>query len=358
MINVTKPFLPPIEDYQKYLEGIWERNWLTNSGPLVTELEKKLQEYLGVKHLLFTNNGTFVLQMALKLLEKNGEVITSPFSYVATTNAILWEGFTPVFVDINETDLCIDASKIEAAITPETVAILATHVYGNPCNIEAIETIAKEHNLKVIYDGAHAFGSKYKGKQILSYGDIATCSFHATKLYHTIEGGCIITDDDATAQKLKLMRSFGHVVDDYFSIGINAKNSEFHAAMGLCNLPHLPEIIAKRKNLCKTYQTLIKELPLQVPVALEGAEYNYAYFPVVFPAEETMHKAIKLLAEKNITSRRYFYPSLNQLPFIKYDYSCPLSESISLRALSLPLYTELKEEEVTIIVATIKQAFY
>jgi dTDP-4-amino-4,6-dideoxygalactose transaminase len=357
MINVTKSFLPPIEEYQKYLEGIWERNWLTNNGPLVNELEKKLQEYLGVKHFLFANNGTVVLQMALKLLEKKGEVITTPFSYVATTNAILWEGFTPVFVDINETDFCIDASKIEASITPETVAILATHVYGNPCNIEAIETIAKQYNLKVIYDGAHAFGSKYKGKQILSYGDIATCSFHATKLYHTIEGGCIITDDDTVAQQLKWMRSFGHVVDDYFSIGINAKNSEFHAAMGLCNLPHLSEIISKRKNLCKTYQTLIKELPLQIPLALEGVEYNYAYFPVVFPTEETMDKAIKLLVEKNISPRRYFYPSLNQLPFIKHDYSCPVSESISLRALSLPLYTELKVEEVNMIVETIKQAF-
>ncbi len=357
MIPVTIPFLPPIEEYTEILKGIWERNWLTNSGPLVIELEKKLQEYLGVKHFLFTNNGTVVLQMALKLLEKKGEVITTPFSYVATTNVILWEGFKPVFVDINETDFCIDATKIEATITSKTVAILATHVYGNPCNIEAIEAIAQQHKLKVIYDGAHAFGSKYKGKQILSYGDIATCSFHATKLYHTIEGGCIIADDDNVAQKLKWMRSFGHVGDDYFSMGINGKNSEFHAAMGLCNFSHLPEITSKRKNICEAYQKLIKDLPLQTPVALEGTEYNSAYFPVVFPTEETMEKARKLLAEKKIFPRRYFYPSLNQLPFIEHDYSCPVSESISLRALSLPLYTELKEEEVTLIVETIKQAF-
>ena len=357
MINVTKPFLPPIEEYQKYLAGIWQREWLTNNGPLVAELEKKLQEYLGVKHFLFNTNGTIVLQMALKLLKKKGEVITTPFSYVATTNAILWEGFKPVFVDINETDFCINASKIEAVITSETVAILATHVYGNPCNIEAIEAIANQYKLKVIYDGAHAFGSKYKGKHILSYGDIATCSFHATKLYHTIEGGCIIANNDMDAQQLKWMRSFGHVGDDYFSMGINGKNSEFHAAMGLCNFPYLSEIIFKRKNLCEAYQTLIKDLPLKIPVALEGTEYNYSYFPVVFPTEDSMDKARKLLAEKKIFPRRYFFPSLNKLSFIEHRYSCPVSESISLRALSLPLYTELKEEEVKMIVETIKEAF-
>lgn len=357
MIPVTKPFLPPIEEYKNYIDGIWERNWLTNGGPLVNELENILKDYLGVKHFLFTNNGTVVLQMALKLLEKNGEVITTPFSYVATTNVILWEGFKPVFVDINETDFCIDANKIEAAITLDTVAILATHVYGNPCNVEAIEAIAKKYNLKVIYDAAHAFGSKYKGKQILTYGDFATCSFHATKLYHTTEGGCIITNNDEAAQKLKWMRSFGHEGDDYFSLGINGKNSEFHAAMGLCNFPYLSEIISKRKNLCETYKKLIQDLPLQIPLALEGTEYNSAYFPVVFPTEEIMEKVRKLFAEKKIFPRRYFYPSLNQLPFIKHDYSCPISESISSRALSLPLYTELKEKDVAMIVETLKQVF-
>ncbi|GAE63812.1 putative aminotransferase [Chryseobacterium indologenes NBRC 14944] len=193
MIPVTKPFLPPKEEYNAYLEGIWKRNWLTNMGPLASQLEMELKKYLKVNHLLFVTNGTIAIQMAIKALEITGEIITTPFSFIATTSTIVWEGCTPVFVDIDSKSLCIDPNKIEQAITENTQAILATHVYGNPCDVEAIEIIAKKYNLKVIYDAAHAFGVKLNGKSIFEYGDISTCSLHATKLYHTVEGGLIIT---------------------------------------------------------------------------------------------------------------------------------------------------------------------
>ena len=253
MINVTKSYLPDFDEYSQYLKGIWERVYLTNDGPLVRELEVQLKEYLGVKHLKFCTNGTIVLQMALKALDITKEVITTPFSYCATTNAILWAGCTPVFADIRPDDFCIDADLIEPLITENTQAIMATHVYGNACRIEQIQAIADRFNLKVIYDAAHTFGARYHDRSILSYGDVATCSFHATKVFHTVEGGCIVTDDDALAEKLTLYRSFGHKNDDYYSIGINGKNSEFHAAMGLCNLPKVPQLIAARKQVFGWY---------------------------------------------------------------------------------------------------------
>ncbi len=223
MINVTKTFLPPIEEYTAMLKRAWDKTWITNNGELVVELEEKLKSYLGVRNLWFCNNGTTVLQIALKALQITGEVITTPFSYVATTNAILWENCSPVFVDINPLNFCIDASKIEDSITERTQAILATHVYGYPCDTVAIKSIAKKHNLKVIYDGAHSFGTKFLGQSIFNYGDISTCSFHATKLFHTGEGGCIVTRDKLLMRQLFLYSHFGHIGDDYYSIGINGK---------------------------------------------------------------------------------------------------------------------------------------
>ncbi len=208
MIPVTQPFLPPQEEYQKYLAGIWKRNWLTNMGPLASQLEMELKDYLKVKHLLFVTNGTVAIQMAIKALEISGEIITTPFSFIATTSSIVWEGCVPVFVDIDDQSLCIDAKKIEEAITEKTTAILATHVYGNPCDVEAIEVIAKKHNLKVIYDAAHAFGVEVNGKSIFEYGDISTCSLHATKLYHSIEGGLIVTKNPDLLKKLAYIRNF------------------------------------------------------------------------------------------------------------------------------------------------------
>src|SRR5690554_5232433 len=254
MILVTKPFLPPQEEYQHYLNKIWQSGWLTNMGPLSVELEKRLAIHLKVKNLLFVTNGTIALQMAIKALELKGEVITTPFSFVATTSSIVWEGCTPVFVDIDPNSLNIDANKIEAAITPNTSAILATHVYGNPCDVLAIEKIAKKHNLKVIYDGAHAFGVEVYGKSIFEYGDISICSLHATKLYHSIEGGLIITKDPELLRKLAFIRNFGFNGPEAFAeLGINGKNSEFHAAMGLANFEYIDAIHKKRKLLTERY---------------------------------------------------------------------------------------------------------
>jgi dTDP-4-amino-4,6-dideoxygalactose transaminase len=346
MINVTKAFLPPFEDYSRILQRAWEKAWLTNNGELVQELEQKLKTFLGVKNFLLTNNGTVVLQMALKALGVTKEVITTPFSYVATTNAILWEGCTPVFVDINPQTFCIDPAQIEQAITENTQAILATHVYGLPCDVEEIEAIAQRHGLKVIYDGAHAFGCQYKGKALLNYGDISTCSFHATKLFHTVEGGCIICPDDEVNEKVYLFRQFGHIGDDYYSIGINGKSSEFHAAMGLAVLPHLPGLIEARKALFMQYNALLQghvRLPFY---ELPDFEYNYSYYPVVFEDEATLVEVKEKLMQNNIYPRRYFYPSLNTLPFLSGSNQCPVSEDISSRVLCLPLYHDLQPEEV------------
>lgn len=356
MINVTRPYLPPYNEYSRLLEGVWERQWLTNNGPLVQELEAKLKNYLGVKHLLYVNNGTIALQIALKALGLKGEIITTPFSYVATTNTILWENCKPVFADIKPTDFNIDPEKIEALITKDTIAILATHVYGNPCNIESIEKIASKHNIRVIYDGAHAFGALYKNKQVLSYGDIATCSFHATKIFHTVEGGAIITNDDVLAEKMALYRQFGHVGDDHYSIGINGKSSEIHAAMGLCLLPMMENFISKRKAITELYNQLLKSLPLQTPLPLPQTVQNYSYYPVVTQTEAQLLKIKAALQNNGITTRRYFYPSLNNLPQNTGEV-CPVSETVSVRALALPIYYELADETVYNICAVIKSCF-
>ena len=346
MINVTKTFLPPFEEYMAVLKRAWDKSWITNNGELVQELELKLKHYLGVQHLLFTSNGTLPLQMALKVYGFSKEIITTPFSYVATTNAILWERCTPVFTDIDPDTLCIDADKIEEAITPNTQAIMATHVYGIPCDVEKIDAIARKHDLKVIYDAAHAFGCSYKGKSLLSYGDISTCSFHATKVFHTGEGGCIITNDEDIEKKLYLLRSFGHIGDDYFSEGINAKNSELHAAMGLSVLPAMAEIITARKAVSELYDRLLNFQTLQRPVFDKNQDYNYAYYPVIFPSEETLLKVKDALFSNGISCRRYFYPSLNNLPFLSSKQACPVSEDISRRVMALPLYHSLDSPDI------------
>lgn len=357
MINVTKSYLPSFEEYAAILKRAWEKSWLTNNGELVQELEIKLREYLDVKNLWFASNGTVVLQMALKALSVTKEVITTSFSYVATTNSILWEGCKPVFVDIDPQTFCIDVTKIEAAITKDTQAILATHVYGFPCDVEAIDAIAKKYNLKIIYDGAHAFGVQYKGKALLSYGDISTCSFHATKLFHTVEGGCIIANDDNVSRSLMLYRSFGHIADDYFTIGINAKNSEFHAAMGLALLPKVEQIITERKNIFDTYNNFLPGNVVKPSLSFQSLEYNYAYFAILFENETSLLKAKKKLEENQVNTRRYFYPSLNLLPqVVGSTQSCPVSEDISKRVLCLPIYPGLQEAEIIMICKIIRES--
>ncbi|MBS1656802.1 MAG: DegT/DnrJ/EryC1/StrS family aminotransferase [Bacteroidetes bacterium] len=352
MINVTKTYLPPIEEYYDYLKKIWEHGWVTNNGPLVQELEQKLKDYLGVKHLIFCSNGTIALQIAIKALGLKREIITTPFSYVATVNSILWENCTPVFVDIDPNTLCIDANKIEEAITENTEAILAVHVYGIPCDVKGIGSIAAKQKLKVIYDGAHAFGVKLNGTSVFNFGDVSTCSFHATKLFHTVEGGAIITNDDELAQKIIHHRQFGHSGDDYFCLGVNGKNSEMHAAMGLCNLPKVDWLIKKRKEIFMWYTRLLagsRNKTLEIPA---GVEYNYAYFPAIFSSEREMLAMRKELENDGVFTRRYFFPSLNSLPHYKGS-TCPVSEDVSRRVLSLPLSHDLTYEEVERICSSV-----
>lgn len=355
-INVTKAFLPPIEEYTQYLQGIWERVHLTNAGPLVLELEEKLRCELGIKHLFFVSNGTIALQIAIKALEIKGEIITTPFSYVATTSAIKWEGCEPVFVDIDQNDLCIDPSLLERAISPRTSAILATHVYGNPCDVIGIQEIATRYNLPVIYDAAHAFGVKHKGKSLLTYGTISTLSFHATKLFHTTEGGAIITNDDALAHKIAYMRNFGHNGPEAFwGVGVNGKNSEFHAAMGLSVLPYVPAIIKRRRELSELYDQLLFGSGIVRPIIRAETEYNYAYYPVLIPSEADLLKVQARLVEAGIIPRRYFYPSLSELPYAN-EQRMPIAEDIATRVLCLPLYYELGIEQVNTICSVIKSA--
>lgn len=350
MIPVTKPFLPPREVYDKFVDGIWHRQWLTNMGPLASQLEMDLKDFLQVNHLLFVTNGTVALQMALKALAVSGEVITTPFSFVATTSSIVWEGCQPVFVDIDPQSLNIDPTKIEAAITAKTSAILATHVYGNPCDVEAIERIAKKHKLKVIYDGAHAFGVKVNGRSVFEYGDVSICSLHATKLYHSIEGGLIITKDPELLKKLASMRNFGiSGFESFADLGINAKNSEFHAAMGLANLELVNGIMEKRVALIHRYESKLKNFKAFRPKWHDKSANNGAYLPYVLESEELLIKIKKELDGHEIFTRRYFYPSLAKaLPYLD-PVEMPVTDSIAKRVLCLPLFFELTFEEVDII---------
>jgi len=350
MIPVTKPFLPPREEYNKYLNDIWDRQWLTNNGPLVNELETRLKQYLHVSNLLFVANGTIALQMAIKALDLKGEIITTPFSYVATTSTIVWENCTPVFVDIDPLTFNIDASQIEAAITENTSAIMATHVFGNACNIDVIQAIASKHNLKVIYDAAHCFGSLYNGKSVFEYGDISTCSFHATKIFHTVEGGAVFTPQADVSDRMGLLRNFGHTSPVTFDgIGVNAKNSEFHAAMGLCCIEHMDEIFKVRKKQWQHYKSALQESnKVQLLTITKGCDFNCAYFPVVFENEEVLLKVTAALNLQYVQPRRYFYPSLNTLDYVNNN-SCPQSESIAKRVLCLPIYHTLRKEDQDMI---------
>lgn len=354
-IYVTKSYMPPIKEYEKYIESIYSSGVLTNQGPLATELENKLSSYLGVKNFQYVTNGTIALQLALAALDiDGGEVITTPFSYVATTTSILWERCTPVFVDIEPDNFTIDTNKIEQAITPNTKAIMPVHVFGYACDVEKIQEIADKHNLKVIYDGAHAFASRFKGKSLLSYGDITTCSFHATKLFHTIEGGACIIKEKDVSDKLELQRKFGHYYDDYRCVGINGKQSEINAAMGLANYPYIGKIITERKRVSNLYD---KELSILVqrPKQQLDLEYNYAYYPVVFKSENELLKVLNALNKHDIYARRYFWPSLNNLPYLKETNKCGVSEDISSRIACLPLYPDLSNEDVLLISKIIKE---
>lgn len=356
MINVTKTFLPDKERYKSYIDTIYTNGWVTNGGPLVQELEKKLAKYLGVKNIVLVANGTVALEIAYRVLGLKGFVVTTPFSFVATTSSLVTNGLLPIFADIDPKTFNISANKIEDSITQNTSAILGVHVYGNPCNVEEIETIAKNRNLKVIYDAAHAFGVKYKDKSILEYGDISTLSFHATKLFHTIEGGALIINDDDLVQKARYLINFGiENTESIPELGTNAKMNEFEAAMGLCILEDLPWIFEKRSEIAERYYAELDRLvhfQKKEPYAFQ----NNSYFPVLFDSESQLKKVEAALHQESIYPRRYFYPSLDTLNYIEPKQFCIHARDISKRVLCLPLFPELSEADQMHICAIIKTA--
>jgi dTDP-4-amino-4,6-dideoxygalactose transaminase len=353
MIPVTKSFLPPINEYLAHVQRAYNNQWLTNRGELVLELEEKLKAYLNIDNILITNNGTIPLQIAIKLLGNGGEIITTPFSYVATTASIAWEGCTPIFVDIHPEYLTIDETKIEAAITEKTTCILATHVFGNPCNVEEIEKIAKKHNLKVIYDAAHCFGVTYKGKSIFEYGDVSTSSFHATKLFHTGEGGAVFCKDSDLFHRIYYSHNFGHNGPlAFYGLGINGKISELQAAMGLAVLPYMSKILESRKEVVGYYNANLDFSRSRKLEIRNLTNWNFSYYPVVFESETKLLDVQKKLNQNNIFPRRYFYPSLNTLSYVKHK-NMKVSDRVSASILCLPLYDGLSQEDVDRVIHVI-----
>lgn len=349
-IYVTMPTLAPLEEVNELMQGIWESGIMTHNGPLVQRFEKEVCEYLNVPQMVSCCNGTIGLQMAIRALRLKGEIITTPFTFIATINSILWEGCTPVFVDIDPETLCIDPKKIEEKITYHTVGIMPVHVFGNCCDIEAIDAIAKKHHLKVIYDACHSVGVNYKGQSVFNYGDISVTSFHATKMLNTTEGGGCFTLDKELDEKLRRIRFFGFenhadIVED----GTNGKMTEVHAAVGLANLKYLDAALADRKRKYAMYKdALSKDSSLTFQKINGGC--NYSYFPVIFKDEETLLKVQARLNENHIFPRRYFYPSVNTFTKLIPYTPMPVSEDIASRILCLPLYYTLSEEDMMRII--------
>ena len=350
-VNVTRATLPPLEEYTQKLAEIFASRQLTNQSENARELERRLSGFLDSPTLLACANGTLALQLAIRHLGLSGrKVITTPFTYVATVSALLWEGCEPVFADIDPGTFCLDPESVRAKLAEHSDAagILPVHVFGNAADVKAIGEIAAEHDLKVLYDAAHAFGSRLDGRSLFGYGDAATGSFHSTKLFHTVEGGCVATGDAADSGPLQLLRAFGHVNDNHYCLGINAKMSELHAAMGLCLLPRVPELIRARAEKTNLYDQLL-DFPANDclrPVSLApGLEWNHAYYPLVFANSKTLEKAMANLAKENIHPRRYFYPSLTRLPYLK-PQQAPAADDIATRILCLPLWAEMENEIV------------
>lgn len=366
MIPVTKPYLPDREKLNRYIDGIYEREWLTNNGPLLQELTKRLENYLGVENLLLVSNGTLALQIAYRALGihepvagVNAEAITTPFTFIATASSLKWEGITPVFADIDPNTLCLDPESIRSAITPNTRAIVPVHVYGNSCNVEKIAELAESNGLKVIYDAAHAFGVNFKGESLLKWGDAATLSFHATKVFHTIEGGAIVFKRKEDLEQAKLLINFGIQSPDVISsTGINAKMNEFQAAMGLCVLDDIELIISQRKKIIERYNAVFNDL--EGVHALESntdTSGNGAYYPILFSTENQLKRVIEALKAEDIISRRYFFPSLDTLTTLDSlkDPSCSISRNIASRVLCLPLYHKLLDSDIDRIAEIIRR---
>jgi len=333
-----------------YIDRIYRTGWVTNSGELVQELQGRLEEYLGVRHVLPVANGTLALQIAFKLLGLKGEVVTTPFSFIATASSLVWEGLRPVFADIDPETLNLDVAQIEKAITARTSAILPVHVFGNPCDVEAIEDLAARHGLQVIYDAAHAFGINYQGESLLRWGDVATLSFHATKVFHTVEGGALVIQDDELYEQAYKMVNFGITGPESIeTLGINGKMNEFEAAMGLSLLDSVGARIAARKKIAQFYDD---HLPASLgrQQRVRGATENHGYYPVLFESEEVVREVERRLLEKDVRPRRYFYPPLNELPFLGgSSQSVPVASGISRRILCLPIYPDLSVDDCGMI---------
>ncbi|HBC3489961.1 DegT/DnrJ/EryC1/StrS family aminotransferase [Vibrio alginolyticus] len=353
MLNVTQSYLPSKKKYKSYVDDIYSSCHLTNSGPLQKELERRLESYLGVKHVICVANGSVALQVAYKALELRGKVITTPFSFAATSSTLVWEGLEPVYCDIDENTLNLDPNLLESLIDDYTSCILPVHVFGNPCDVENIGKIASEHNLKVIYDAAHAFSVNYLNKSLFSYGDISTVSFHATKIFHTIEGGAIITQCDEIAAKVKRLINFGledgKLVD---SLGTNAKMNEFEAAMGLCVLDEIEHIKAARRELLLAYNTFLPKY-IGRQALISGASELLSYMPVIFKDEKELISVKDALEKNDIYPRRYFYPSLDTI-----YHTCSMnvqskSRCVSKRILCLPFYAGMTVEQVKMISAIV-----
>jgi dTDP-4-amino-4,6-dideoxygalactose transaminase len=363
MINVTRPDLPEIERYLEYLKKIWSSRWLTNNGEFVQLLEKRLEEYLGVKNLVLVSNGTVALQLALRVLKVKGEVITTPFTFAATTNVILWEGLTPVFADIDPETFNIDPKDVERKITEKTSAILAVHVYGNPCYVEELQEIAERHNLKLIYDAAHAFGVEYKNRSVLNWGDISTLSFHATKVFHTIEGGALVVKDEGLLEELKLLRNHGIKSEEEVVLpGINAKMNEFQAAMGLCNLEDIDERIQRRKRIYEHYKEGLSDIKGIKFQRIIASKYNYIYMPVCFENIRKRDEIYFELIKNGVKPRKYFFPLTVNFNYFKRKgvnlvgkYGLKEALKIADTVLCLPLYADLEIPIVDRIISIIRR---
>ncbi len=359
MIQVSKPYLPKKEKYLKYIDYIYSNNYLTNNGPLLQKLEKSLQRYLGVENVILVSNGTIALNLVYRALNLTGNVITSPFSFVATTSSLVSDGLVPNFVDIDFNHLNIDVDRIASSINENTSAILPVHVFGNPCRVEDIQDIANKNDLKVIYDGAHAFGVKYNGESLLNYGDATTLSFHATKIFHTIEGGAIITRNNDLAQHIRYLINFGIEDEDNIPyIGTNAKMNEFEAAMGLAVLEDIDFIMKRRKEISEKYTDALKNLvTLQDTSSENNMELNHSYYPIILRSNEEMFSLRTFLNEHQVNPRRYFYPSLDTLPYLNSTQIMPNSRDISSRILCLPIYPDLKDVEQNTVINLITRFF-
>lgn len=365
MIYVTRPDLPPLKDFVQSLGQIWESKILTNNGPFHIEFEKQLSAYLGVNHVSVFSNGTLALITALQCLGIKGEVITTPYTFVATVNSLHWNGIRPVFCDVEPVYGNIDADKIEALITPNTTAIMPVHVYGNPCDMQKIEAIARKHRLKVIYDAAHAFGVKQKGNSILNFGDLSILSFHATKTFNTIEGGAIISHDAATKERIDNLKNFG--ITDELTVtepGINAKMNELQSAFGLLQLKDIGAHIAKRRSVAELYRRELKDIKgIRVLNDMPDTDCNYSYFPVFVGDDYSLTRdgLYDMLKENSVYSRRYFYPLVsnfspyNELPSSSGD-NLPHATRLSAQVLCLPLYSDLGQDTVCKIAALIRNS--